>query len=171
MGPRGRAVGVTRSAVASPVSSPQALRAKARRMTLAVMVTSYSRRQTAVTPDCGHGYRGEGRCRGAGRLWGTCLHSRVDHRKRADALQRGSASTDGGFNIFEGSRRIARLLEAVWLVCVVGATYLASVPFGFALLFAIGGLTVISVLQIAIGWIVRGFMGIPRGHDHRRESL
>jgi hypothetical protein len=77
----------------------------------------------------------------------------------------------GGINIFEGSRRIARLLEAVWLVCVVGATYLASVPFGSALLFAIGGLTVISVLQIAIGWIVRGFMGIPRGHDHRRESL
>jgi len=75
------------------------------------------------------------------------------------------------FNIFEGSRRIARLVEGVWLVCVGGGTYLASVPFGAALLFAIGGLMVISVLQVAIGWTVRGFMGIPRGHDHRPESL
>ena len=75
------------------------------------------------------------------------------------------------FNIFEGSRRIARLLEAIWLVCVGGVAYVASVPFGAALLFAIGGLIVVSALQIAIGWIVRGFMGIPRGHDHRPESL
>jgi hypothetical protein len=38
-----------------------------------------------------------------------------------------------------------------------------------AALFAIGGWIVLSVLQWLIGWIVRGFLGIPRGYDHRPD--
>jgi len=38
---------------------------------------------------------------------------------------------------------------------------------GNAVLFAVGGWIALSVLQALVGWIVRGFMGIRRGHDHR----
>src|SRR4029453_5540276 len=34
-----------------------------------------------------------------------------------------------------------------------------------AVLFAVGGWFVLSVLQVLIGWIVRGFCGIPWGRD------
>jgi hypothetical protein len=36
-----------------------------------------------------------------------------------------------------------------------------------AVLFALGGWVALSVLQALVGWIVRGFLGIPRGHDRR----
>jgi len=36
----------------------------------------------------------------------------------------------------------------------------------YAVLFAIGGWVAISLAQAVIGWIVRGFVGIPLGHDH-----
>ena len=36
-----------------------------------------------------------------------------------------------------------------------------------AFLFAIGGWVILSILQGLIGWIVRGFMGIPWGQDRR----
>jgi hypothetical protein len=39
----------------------------------------------------------------------------------------------------------------------------------YAVLFAAGGWIALSLLQEVIGWIVRGFIGIPRGHDHRPE--
>ena len=39
---------------------------------------------------------------------------------------------------------------------------------GYAALFAIGGWTVLSLLQMLLGWIVRGFLGIPLGQDHRQ---
>lgn len=71
-------------------------------------------------------------------------------------------------NVFEGSRRIALFLKAVWLISVAAVSYTVSpeVEIHHSLLFAIGGWTVLSILQVAIGWIARGFMGIPRGHDH-----
>jgi hypothetical protein len=42
---------------------------------------------------------------------------------------------------------------------------------GNAFSFAIGGWIALSVLQALIGWIVRGFVGIPRGYDHAPESV
>jgi hypothetical protein len=39
-----------------------------------------------------------------------------------------------------------------------------------AIQFAIGGWVVLSALQYVIGWIVRGFMGIPHGQDHRASQ-
>jgi hypothetical protein len=38
-------------------------------------------------------------------------------------------------------------------------------------LFAIGGWVVLSLLQMLIGWIVRGFFGIPWGQDGRPEPV
>jgi hypothetical protein len=69
-------------------------------------------------------------------------------------------------NIFEGSRRIALLLKVAWMICVAVVFYVESTTARNAFWFAIGGWTVLSVLQAAIGWIVRGFIGVPRGHDH-----
>jgi hypothetical protein len=34
-------------------------------------------------------------------------------------------------------------------------------------LYAMTGLIVLAVFTWTIGWVVRGFLGIPRGHDHR----
>ena len=34
----------------------------------------------------------------------------------------------------------------------------------------LGGLLFILVFTWVIGWIVRGFMGIPRGQDQKNES-
>jgi hypothetical protein len=75
-------------------------------------------------------------------------------------------------NVFEGSRRIALLLRVVWLICVAAVSYMVSpeIEIHHSLLFAIGGWIVLSILQVAIGWIVRGFVGIPRGHDHTLDS-
>jgi hypothetical protein len=38
-----------------------------------------------------------------------------------------------------------------------------------AALFTIGGVVCLSILSAIIGWIVRGFFGIPRGQDRRPE--
>jgi hypothetical protein len=37
-------------------------------------------------------------------------------------------------------------------------------------LFAIGGWIALSLLQVMLGWIVRGFLGIPWGLDRRPEA-
>jgi len=42
-------------------------------------------------------------------------------------------------------------------------------PIAFASV-AFGGLLFILAFTWAIGWIVRGFMGIPRGQDQKNES-
>jgi len=75
-------------------------------------------------------------------------------------------------NVFEGSRRIALLLKVVWLSGVATVAPMVSqgsTTIRNAVLFGIGGWIVLSVLQALIGWIARGFAGIPRGHDHRPE--
>jgi hypothetical protein len=38
-------------------------------------------------------------------------------------------------------------------------------------LFAVGGWIVLSLLQMLVGWIVRGFLGIPYGRDRRPEPV
>ena len=38
-------------------------------------------------------------------------------------------------------------------------------------LFVVGGWIVLSIIQFGIGWIVRGFMGIPRGKDRRAQPV
>lgn len=74
-------------------------------------------------------------------------------------------------NVFEGSRRIALLLKFAWLIGTAAVSYVESAAIHTSLLFAIGGWVALSGAQAAIGWIVRGFMGIPRGHDHGLDAL
>ena len=75
-------------------------------------------------------------------------------------------------NVFEGARRLAFVLKVVWLIGVAGVvTFIESARIHYSLLFAIGGWIALSVVQAAVGWIARGFVGIPRGHDHRPDAL
>jgi hypothetical protein len=78
-------------------------------------------------------------------------------------------------NIFEGSRRIAKLITGLWIVgFLVGAvfggfTIYDTQSFDFKEFFKlfVGGPFFILVFTYAMGWIVRGFMGIPQGQDQK----
>jgi hypothetical protein len=79
-----------------------------------------------------------------------------------------------GMNIFEGCRRIGLLLRVVWLLGVT--LFVVEIPpslspqtISYAVVFGVGGWITLFVLQAGIGWVARGFAGIPRGHDHRPE--
>jgi hypothetical protein len=76
-------------------------------------------------------------------------------------------------NIFEGSRRIAKLAVGLWFAGYITGACLGGfnlsdksdlIEFSIALL---GGLAFIGCFTVATGWIVRGFMGIPRGSDSK----
>lgn len=79
-------------------------------------------------------------------------------------------------NIFEGSRRIATLIGGAWIIgTIVGAfmgafTKLAG---GFEFDDFLGSLFLpplfITGFTFAMGWIVRGFMGIPMGRDSKTD--
>lgn len=78
-------------------------------------------------------------------------------------------------DVFEGARRIAKLVAALWVAgWIVGAfTELANYSASYysqGALIAIGGLVFLWGFSWAVGWIVRGFMGIPRGHDRRSDA-
>ena len=71
-------------------------------------------------------------------------------------------------NIFEGARRITKLTVAVW----VAGWILTAFFIGFATsgaLIAVGGVVFIFGLSWAVGWIMRGFLGIPIGQDCKRD--
>ncbi len=79
-------------------------------------------------------------------------------------------------NIFEGSRRVAKLSAGLWFCGFIAGACLGGFnlsdktdlkEFSIALL---GGLASIGVFTVATGWIVRGFMGIPRGSDHKSKG-
>ncbi len=76
-------------------------------------------------------------------------------------------------NIFEGSRRIAKVAAAFW----AGAVMTIAVIDGYDrfelsrfITNLISGSVVILAFTFATGWIVRGFMGIPRGHDQKPQG-
>lgn len=76
-------------------------------------------------------------------------------------------------NIFEGSRRIAKVTAALYLGgFVVGAmnggfTESDGFDFNGFLIGLLAGLVIIWGFTFATGWIVRGFMGIPQGKDSK----
>jgi len=78
-------------------------------------------------------------------------------------------------NVFEGGRRTSKLVIAIWLIsCIVLfiEAVLGGNRFDIIGLIALAGIAFGGVLFIlaftwAIGWIVRGFMGIPRGQDKK----
>jgi len=72
-------------------------------------------------------------------------------------------------NVFEGARRVSRLVAAIWIIGWIIKSLnegMQSDPIAFASV-AFGGLLFILVFTWAIGWIVRGFMGIPRRQDKK----
>ena len=76
-------------------------------------------------------------------------------------------------NIFEGARRIAKVFAVLWIIFVISIGLFAEFngdPLVEFLKLFLGGLAFIGGFTVATGWIVRGFMGIPRGHDQRVEK-
>lgn len=73
-------------------------------------------------------------------------------------------------NIFEGSRRIAKVAAAFWAGAVIVIAFLDgydSFELSRFIVNLISGPLVILAFTVATGWIVRGFMGIPRGLDQK----
>lgn len=76
-------------------------------------------------------------------------------------------------NIFEGGRRIAKVVAGAWAVgLTIGAlngafTYQSGFDGSLVAKEGLGGLAFIWVFTWGVGWIVRGFMGIPRGQDKK----
>jgi len=84
-------------------------------------------------------------------------------------------------NIFEGFRRISKIFIGIWIFgSIIGAfnNGFRSYPNNSEasifdtttfLLCIIGGSIFILIFSYVIGWIVRGFMGIPQGQDKKPE--
>ena len=77
-------------------------------------------------------------------------------------------------NIFEGSRRVAKVAGAFWIGGVITIAFIDGAFSGSGhyelsrfMVNLISGPLVILAFTVATGWIVRGFMGIPRGLDRR----
>ena len=82
-------------------------------------------------------------------------------------------------NMFEGARRFSKLVIAIWVIFFIGIFIYILVDDpslkGFYLLIVFvstlfGGPLFILAFTWAVGWIVRGFMGIPRGQDKKDET-
>ena len=79
-------------------------------------------------------------------------------------------------NIFEGSRRVAKLSAGLWLVGFVVGAFLGGFDLSIKseikefCLALFGGLAFIGCFTVATGWVVRGFMSIPKGRDHKVDQ-
>ncbi len=75
-------------------------------------------------------------------------------------------------NIFEVARRFSKLVASIWIIVWIIKVINEGMQ-GDPIVFAsvvFGGLLFILVFTWVIGWIVRGFMGIPREQDQKNES-
>ncbi len=76
-------------------------------------------------------------------------------------------------NIFEGSRRLAKLAAGLWAGGFIVGAFLGAFDLssksgaGEFFIAILAGLVFIGFFTVATGWIVRGFMGIPRGFDRK----
>ncbi len=73
-------------------------------------------------------------------------------------------------NFFAAGRRLTWVLIAVWVAFFIVGTLIDGTagirnPGGFAAL-VLGGALVIYGTSWAVGWIVRGAMGVESGKDH-----
>lgn len=85
-------------------------------------------------------------------------------------------------NIFEGFRRIAKIFIGIWVFgTIIGAfnSGFNDYPDGSDrvvfdttsfLLYITCGPIFIIILSVVIGWIVRGFKGIPQGQDKKSDA-
>ena len=79
------------------------------------------------------------------------------------------------FNMFEGGRRVAFSLKVLWVMFTVVAIIRYRPPHSVDsfLVQAVGlivGWVAFTLVFAGIGWIVRGFLGIPRGKDNAEIS-
>jgi len=83
-------------------------------------------------------------------------------------------------NIFEGARRSAKLVAAIWTIGCIAIAYsdfrCIPKPNGISCGdpnagagWLISGLLFLWAFTWVTGWIVRGFMDIPKGRDHREK--
>jgi hypothetical protein len=77
-------------------------------------------------------------------------------------------------NIFEGSRRVAKVAGAFWIGAVITIAFWDGAfdgsghyDFQRFIVNLLSGPVVILAFTVATGWIVRGFMGIPQGKDSK----
>jgi hypothetical protein len=74
-------------------------------------------------------------------------------------------------NLFAGARRLAAVVGIGW---VIAAIYLnldgSQTSYLEAAKWSIGGIVAGWVIVFLIGWIIRGFMGIPLGLDSKTEE-
>ena len=81
-------------------------------------------------------------------------------------------------NIFEGARRISKVVIAFWLITFIifnkqilkrNSIYSSPDIFDLIMIAGIAFSVVLFILAFtwAIGWIVRGFMGISKGQDEK----
>jgi len=74
-------------------------------------------------------------------------------------------------NIFEGGRRIAKVIMAMAVLLMVPVLLTLNDPSFSSIADYIGslagGLIFVWAFTWGVGWIVRGFMGIPRGSDQK----
>ena len=73
-------------------------------------------------------------------------------------------------NIFEGARRIAKIVAAGGTVITI-VVIASQLKDGQPIASIVGGLVIsLAIFWVFVrttGWIVRGFAGISNGHDHR----
>lgn len=74
-------------------------------------------------------------------------------------------------NIFEGGRRIAKVIGAIFVIpAAIAAIFkiLFGEPYagGEILGYTVGCFAIYWILVAALGWIIRGFLGIQRGQDY-----
>ena len=70
-------------------------------------------------------------------------------------------------NIFEGARRIAKIITAIILLCTVGYVVQNPKEIGESSMYLVGGLALFWAFVWCVGWVMRGFLGIPSGEDKR----
>lgn len=74
-------------------------------------------------------------------------------------------------NIFEAGRRLLRVVQGLLALSAIGFLILGGEPGkAIAVLFA-AYLVGITFCAMALGWIVRGLLGIPTGEDRRPQPL
>jgi hypothetical protein len=108
------------------------------------------------------------------------------HGRGDDALGRagkthnaiiGSEGPPMRINIFEGARRITKAFACIWALVASVVTWVDYRPAYDDLWteiengarWAIVGVAAIYIFALTIGWIVRGFLGIPHGKDSRAQ--
>ena len=74
----------------------------------------------------------------------------------------------GAMNIFEGGRRIAKAVAAISIAA--GIFGFDGLPLWERAQNLAIWLLVVGAFTWTTGWIVRGFMGIPRGQDQKVDK-